>query len=102
MSKILPRELREPATVVAEIAEVNEIYGRVECSDTGMSFRLFYDQACQNLVIPPQEYLTSYQFQGWNIYPWNFDVRWNTCYALNGQNNIFIKVNNGMGLRNAL
>ena len=43
MSKILPKEIREPAVVVARAKEISEVYGRIECNEQGMSFRLFYD-----------------------------------------------------------
>lgn len=102
MSRLLPPEVRDPASLVANAASLTELFGRVECNENGMSFKLFYDPGCGNPVVPPQDFLLGYQLQGWNLFPWNFEVNWDTCYALNAQNNIFIKVQNAVGLRSAV
>ena len=101
MSRLLPKEVREPAALVANAASLTEIFGLINCNDNGMNFKLFYDPGCGNPVVPPQDFLISYQLQGWNIYPWNFDIKWDTCYALNAQSNIFIKVTSAFGLKAA-
>ena len=102
MSRLLPPEVREPAALVANAASLTEVFGRVECNENGMSFKLFYDPGCGNPVVPPQDFLIGYQLTGWNLYPWNFDIKWDTCYALNARSNIYIKVNNAFGLKAAI
>jgi len=102
MSRLLPKEIREPAALVANARSLTEVFGMVHCNEDGMNFKLFYDPGCGNPVVPPQDFLISYQLEGWNIYPWNFDVKWDTCYALNAQNNIFIRVTSAFGLKAAV
>ena len=101
MSRLLPREIREPAALVANARSLTEVFGLVHCNDDGMNFKLFYDPGCGNPVVPPQDFLISYQLEGWNMYPWNFDIKWDTCYALNAQHNIFIRVTSAFGLKAA-
>ena len=50
MSRLLPPEVREPAALVANAASLTEVFGRVECNENGMSFKLFYDPGCGNPV----------------------------------------------------
>ena len=46
MSRLLPKEVSEPARAVADVAKLSEVFGLVHCNDDGMNFKLFYDPGC--------------------------------------------------------
>ena len=102
MSRLLPEEVREPVKEIAKTKALSEVFGLVICNEDGMSFKLFYDPGCGNPIVPPQDFLIGYQLEGWNIYPWNFNLKWDTCYALNAHSNIFIRVNSAFGFKAAI